>query len=113
MSTNPAVTRGKDGWRAKQLFPFNGAQMLCIETYKYDGRLTTRAAVNTYRMDGSYTHAFGLAGGGDFSERVTESRERATEKSVSNQHAQAVAMLPGIIERAKAHYAKYPARAAA
>lgn len=99
------LTKGKDGWRAKDLIDFDGPRKLCVETYKYSGSMITRAAVNTY-TDYGFSHAFGLAGGGDYSERVIVSAERATEKTIAKQHAEAMEQLEQIIQRAKAHYAK-------
>jgi hypothetical protein len=98
------LSKGKRGWQAEDLIDFNGQQKLLIETYKYDGRLITHAAVNTYNGHGGFSHAFGLAGGGDFSERVIVTSARCTEKSVSEQHAQAMSQLADIQARARAHY---------
>lgn len=105
------LMKAKSGWRAKDLIDFDGAKKLLIETYKHDGRLISRAAVNTYTATG-YSHAFGLAGGGDYSERIVISRRHATEKAVAEQHAQAMQQLPLIAARAKAHYATTPRKAA-
>jgi hypothetical protein len=103
------ATKKKGGWEAEDQFPFMGARRLSIRTYKFAGKLTTWAAVNKY-YDGGYEHAFGLGRGGDFSERTIESNSRALEKTVVDQHARALAMLPEIMERARAHYEKFPPR---
>lgn len=100
-----AVVKGRDGWKAESIVEFEGAKKLSIETHKYNGHLITRASVNTY-TDYGFQHAFGLGGGGDFSERVLVTTERATEKTVAAQHAKVMQQLPQIIERAKAHYTK-------
>lgn len=109
MNATVIATKKKDGWEAEHQFPFMGARRLSVRTYKYAGKLATWAAVNLYHEHG-YQHAYGLSGGGDFSERTLESAARATAKTVADQHAKALAMLPEIMERARAHYEKFPPR---
>lgn len=105
------LTKGKHGWKAEDLIDFNADeyQKLCVSTYKYGNELITRASVSTHRADGIVQHAFGLAGGGDYSERVIVTTARCTEKAVAAQHAEAMKQLDAVLERARAHYAKVKA----
>lgn len=102
--------KGKSGWRAENIVEFDGPRKLAIETYKYDGAMISRATVNTYG-DLMMTHVFGLGGGGDFSERLIVTRPaRGTAKAIVDQHAKALQQLLEIVERARAHYVKFPPR---
>lgn len=100
------IEKRKDGWRAEDQFPFDGPRRLAVKTYKINGYLVTHAAVNSY-YPGGYEHAYGLGAGGDFGKYVFRiPGGRATEKTVAAQHAQALAMVPQLIEEARAHYAQ-------
>lgn len=102
------MTKGKNGWNAKDVFPFDGAYKLTIETYRSPGNgLLSRASVSKH-ADGFTTHRFGLGSGGDFSKRMLISTNRCTEGNVTAQHKAALDMLEQITAEAKAHYAKYP-----
>jgi hypothetical protein len=100
------LIKKKDGWKAEDTFDFMGARRLCVSTYKIDGKLVSHASVNEYG-DQMMRHACG----GDFSSRVIVTPgARGTEKSIAAQHAEALLLVPQLLEEAKAHYAKYPPR---
>lgn len=82
-------------------------RQLRIETCKSGAGIVSRASVLQQTEDGaSWTHAFGLAGGGDFSERLsTVPGARCTEKALRTAHEAALRALPEIEARARAHYA--------
>lgn len=104
------LQKRKDGWKAENVIEFEGARRLSISTYKISGKLVSSASVNVYRGDGmGFSHVFGLLGGGDYSEYVIVTPgARASEKAVREQQVRALIALPQILERAKAHYVKYP-----
>lgn len=104
------LKKRKEGWEAKDVLEYAGSMKLCIRTYKGSSGLVSYAAVNHYDGMGGYSHAYGLGSGGDYDERVIVSAQRGTEKNVAAQHGRAIAQLPAILERARAHYAKYPPR---
>lgn len=107
MENTTSITNGKNGWQAETVLSFNEAkfQKLTISTCKSNGALTTRASVSEHR-DGMMRHAFGLGTGkGDYSKRVVVTQERATEKNVRAQHANALHHVPAIVAEAHAHYA--------
>ena len=80
---------------------------LRVSTCKGGAGIVSRASVEQVTEDGlGYTHAFGLAGGGDFSERLaTVPGARCTEKALRTAHEAALRALPEIEARARAHYA--------
>lgn len=111
-----AYVKGKNGWKATTEYPMDGNRVLSIRTNKgYRGGVSTHATVFT-DTGTSRTHAFGLAndGSGDYSETTHDKRDcKCTEKSVREQHADALNMVPAILDRAKAHYAAQDAKKAA
>lgn len=101
------------GWQADDVIEFQGRRKLTLSTYKINGALVSVATVFKHSGDGILTHAFSYGGGGDYSERVIVTPGgRATEKTVTAQHARALAdHLTAILERARVHYARHPVRA--
>lgn len=107
------IEKRKDGWRAEDVFDFQGSHRMAIKTYKINGKLVSHAAVNEYGA-GFCTHRYGMGGGGDFGKYIIVTPGgRATEKAVAEQHARAIAMLPQLMDEARAHYEKFPIREAA
>jgi hypothetical protein len=81
---------------------------LRISTYKhpFDGGLQTVARVVQVSEDGrSYSHAFGLAGGGDFNVKLKRDKGlRCTEKNVRAMHAEALSLADATLASALMHY---------
>ena len=90
----------------KNDFPFNAPTLgdnffLRISTGKnqYTGRLESKASV--YEKDGFFeTHRVPF----DYFEALIYSNKRGTQKAIDTQHAEALAMLEQITQRARDHY---------
>jgi hypothetical protein len=109
------MRKGNHGWEAEDVLDFDGPYKLTIQTSKNVSRpgLLSRASVSKH-ANGMMTHSFGLGHGGDYSERlIMDPTKRCTEKSVAEQHAQAMARLPEVLAAARVHYEKFPIKAEA
>jgi hypothetical protein len=107
-----AIHKGMRGtWEAVTYIPMHGKREIEIKTHKTDGGIVTTARVMTHE-NGMLVHAYGLisagigtSGQGDYRERMIVANCRCTEKSVREQHADAIMHAQGVVERALAHYA--------
>lgn len=84
-----------------------GETKLEIRTYKgfNRGELRSFASVNFYG-ENFVTHAFGMGSGrGDYDRTLIRTPGRATEKNLRAVHAEALKLVPAVIEEAKAFYA--------
>ena len=101
--------RDSQGWNGKTTVEMPGNQELIIETSRraFGNGLSTRAAVWRHDEHGFKTHAAGLAGTGDFYERLElTSPKRITEKAVREQHAAVIARIDAIRSKVEAYYSK-------
>ncbi len=82
-------------------------ELRIVTSKDYRVGVSTDARVFTRRHDGaSWSHAFGLAGGGDFSKTIAHDRAaRATEKTLRDMHAAALAGVAALTAEARQHYA--------
>lgn len=97
-----SILKTSYGWRGHTVYPLSNGRELSIVTNKnFHGDLVTNATAG--RVDDDLFTFVLLS---DFSERVTWSVLRCTEKNVREQHAHALAQETGLIARAEAHYAK-------
>ena len=94
------VSKGRDGFQAKDSIQLDGKRFLEVMTSKSGGRLGTSAHVAIHENGFVTWNMFG-----DFRERCMVTTQRCTEKSVTAQHATVMADIEGIKARAKAFYA--------
>ena len=81
-------------------------ELRIVTSKDYRKGVSTDARVFTRTGEGSWSHAFGLAGGGDFSKTLAHDRSaRATEKTLRDMQATAVAGVEALIAEARQHYA--------
>ncbi len=81
--------------------------VLTLDTGKaYNGGIESQVTV-FWLSDCSRSHAFGLAGGGDFSKKLLVTPGICTQKKVDAQHAAVFteAAVAALVEEAKAYYA--------
>lgn len=81
---------------------------LHIETDKgYRGGIETSATCYQITEDGcGRQHAFGLAGGGDFSKQLKVSPARGTEKALLALHTEAMTTIEDTVKACVEHYVK-------
>lgn len=116
MTYQTEMKKDKSGWEARTeivigIAPVDtmndteGTRLLSLVTSKnYNGNLETRATVFNVRAH-SRQHAFGLAGGGDFSKKVcAQVGVKGTEKAIRTAHENALQFLDGLIIEAKSYY---------
>ena len=103
------LTRDRKGQpSATTSTPLDDSRELRIVTSKdYRKGLSSTARVFTRTPDrASWTHAFGLAGGGDFSKTLAHDVvARATEKKVQAMHAAVLVGVDELVTEARQHYA--------
>lgn len=104
------LTRDRDGALTAETREPLGADRreLRVTTRKNSVRrcLECSAMVVQVHADGSgYTHAFGLAGGGDFSRVILHRDARCTEKTIRAMHEEALQGFAAVLADARAHYA--------
>lgn len=101
----------RNGWEAKTTIDLGEVSgehrelhITTNKSYIGGGWLATKASVHT--RDGMFlVHRFGLAGGGDFSRRLSHTQPgRITEKVVSAQHAEVLDQVQDVIALAREHY---------
>lgn len=105
--------RDSQGWNGKTTVEMPGKQELIIETSRcafgndLGNGLFTRAAIWRHDEHGFKSHAAGLAGTGDYYERLELSiPKRITEKAVREQHAAVIARIDDIRSKVLAYYSK-------
>ena len=101
--------RDSQGWNGKTKVEMPGNQELIIETSRraFGNGLSTRAAVWRHDGRGFKSHAAGLAGTGDFYERLElTSLNLIMEKAVCEQHAAVIARIDAIRSKVEAYYSK-------
>ncbi len=93
----------RNGWRAETIVPVKDNQELRITTSKdsYSGHISTFATIG-YREGSSWSTMLFE----DYSERVIAAKARATQAAIVAQHDRALALVPDILKRVEAHYAK-------
>lgn len=95
----------RNNWHAETHIPLEGIQQLRISTWKTDsGDLQSFASVCKVE-NGYVTHMIHQ----DYSRRVIVNRVRCTEKAVREQHKQAIALLPKILEDIAQHDGQHAA----
>lgn len=114
MDIETRVCKGNGGWEAesyvgmgpvKDTLGREGVRKLCISTHKAGAGVVTRATVYVH-SEGVRSHAFGLSryGAGDYSRLVAQRAARCTEKTVREQHTQALEDVEALFAEAVAHY---------
>jgi len=109
------VSKGRNGWEAESYLSLNDKQQLRIQTSRFgspaDGRIDTTASVLTVE-NGILTHVFNSGfGRGDFMERlIVRTAARVTEKTVREQHQEAIANLENLKVHIAQHYAAQAAK---
>jgi len=91
----------RTGWEAKTRLDFEGNQKMTVTTSKDTGGVSTYASVSLHR-DGFTTHAIC----GDYSKRILHAPNRATEKTIRQQHERALENIAAVLSDAREHYAK-------
>jgi hypothetical protein len=81
-------------------------ELRIITSKDYRQGVSTDVRVFQQTEDGfGWTHAFGLAGGGDFSKKVGHDHQaRATEKKLRDMHTDALRDLDTLLAEAREHY---------
>lgn len=107
MEANTTITKGRDGWEARTIISLGAPHILEVRTSTTQRGLVTRAT--RYKAERGMM-SYELFG--DFSENVTVTKDRCTEKSVTTQHRAALADIESIKAKCAAFYAAKAAKAA-
>lgn len=107
METTTTIAKSaRDGWGATTHSELGNDRVLEISTCKASGGALVTTAYVHIREGNFLSHRFGLAGGGDFSQRLQVSKVRVTENAVRAQHMANLANLATISQCAREHYAR-------
>lgn len=100
--------KGRDGWIAESNYPLGGHRLLKVSTWKGSyGGVSTSASVCEVNSDGSSVIALFA----DYSKTIiTDRGVRCTEKTVTQQHATALAMLPDVVREVTDFYVRKDAK---
>jgi hypothetical protein len=120
MSYTTTMRKDRDGWRAETRITLpdvqahalthrpeeKGETVLSLTTSKRTRGLSTFASVAFHAENGFTTHAMGMGTGlGDYGRTILQSGDRCTEKAIARLHAEALNLVPTVLEAVRAHYA--------
>lgn len=102
----------RDGHRAETEIDLGDRRVLSISTRKSADALISTASVSL--VEGNFKRmVLGFGGDGDFNQRfLTSKPKRVTEKSVREQHAQALLLINEIKQQVEMHYSAQEKRKA-
>lgn len=95
----------RDGWTARTEVPLEDDREIHLSTYKdYTGKLVTRAQVGVAKAN-SFTFVIFQ----DYHKTLAANKVRCTAKAVTQQHENALSMLPTLIDDVTRFYTNQPA----